>query len=188
MAVTNGVISPDKTTVTEDVLKQCIGKKSLLYDKKGEEHYNLISALHKSMRNSDPDAAVYWLARMRDLPRIQCASSGTVYAMGTINLTDRKKMPDIALPPLVSSNSPVVMLGAHSYLQILPGQINVMAAVNFNGRRIHMFQPLIGCIQKSLEFSRYSLASPARYRNETFPPSIQRGRVMHEIQKDPSSL
>ena len=59
MAVTNGVISPDKTTVTEDVLKQCIGKKSLLYDKKGEEHYNLISALHKSMRNSDPDAAVY---------------------------------------------------------------------------------------------------------------------------------
>ena len=39
-------------------------KKSLLYDKKGEEHYNLISALHKSMRNSDADASVYWLARM----------------------------------------------------------------------------------------------------------------------------
>ena len=38
--------------------------KALLYDKNGEEHYNLISALHKSMRNSDPDAAVYWLARM----------------------------------------------------------------------------------------------------------------------------
>ena len=35
-----------------------------MYDKNGEEHYNLISALHKSMRNSDPDAAVYWLARM----------------------------------------------------------------------------------------------------------------------------
>ena len=38
--------------------------RALLYDKAGEEHYNLISALHKSMRNSDPDAAVYWLARM----------------------------------------------------------------------------------------------------------------------------
>src|SRR5262249_11684862 len=38
--------------------------RSLLYDKSGEEHYNLISALHKSIRNSDPDAAVYWLARM----------------------------------------------------------------------------------------------------------------------------
>lgn len=64
MAVTNGEISGDKTTITPEVLKQCIGRKSLLYDKKGEEHYNLISALHKSMRNSDPDAAVYWLARM----------------------------------------------------------------------------------------------------------------------------
>jgi putative ATPase len=38
--------------------------RALLYDKTGEEHYNLISALHKSMRNSDPDASVYWLARM----------------------------------------------------------------------------------------------------------------------------
>lgn len=64
MAVTNGEISAEKTTVTMEVLQQCIGKKSLLYDKRGEEHYNLISALHKSMRNSDPDAAVYWLARM----------------------------------------------------------------------------------------------------------------------------
>ena len=64
MAVTNGEIGADKTTVTMEVLKQCIGKKSFLYDKKGEEHYNIISALHKSMRNTDPDAAVYWLARM----------------------------------------------------------------------------------------------------------------------------
>ncbi|MDD7738776.1 MAG: replication-associated recombination protein A [Fusicatenibacter sp.] len=64
MAVLNGSITSDGTVVTEDVLMQCISKKSLLYDKKGEEHYNLISALHKSMRNSDPDAAIYWLARM----------------------------------------------------------------------------------------------------------------------------
>lgn len=64
MAVNNGEISAEKTTVTLESLKQCIGKRTLLYDKKGEEHYNLISALHKSMRNSDPDAAVYWLVRM----------------------------------------------------------------------------------------------------------------------------
>ena len=65
MAVLNGEISPDgAVTVTDETLEQCLGKKTLLYDKKGEEHYNLISALHKSMRNSDPDAAVYWLARM----------------------------------------------------------------------------------------------------------------------------
>ncbi|MDE6925661.1 MAG: replication-associated recombination protein A [Acetatifactor sp.] len=65
MAVLNGEISSDgSVTVTRETLEQCLGKKTLLYDKKGEEHYNLISALHKSMRNSDPDAAVYWLARM----------------------------------------------------------------------------------------------------------------------------
>jgi len=45
-------------------LEQSIQRRALLYDKGGEEHYNLISALHKSMRNSDPDAAVYWIARM----------------------------------------------------------------------------------------------------------------------------
>lgn len=50
--------------ITPEVFEQCTSRKSLLYDKSGEEHYNLISALHKSMRNSDPDAAVYWLARM----------------------------------------------------------------------------------------------------------------------------
>ena len=50
--------------MTEETLKECTSQKSFLYDKSGEEHYNLISALHKSMRNSDPDAAVYWLARM----------------------------------------------------------------------------------------------------------------------------
>lgn len=65
MAVLNGELDRSGTlSVTNQVLEQCTNKKSLLYDKKGEEHYNLISALHKSMRNSDPDAAVYWLSRM----------------------------------------------------------------------------------------------------------------------------
>ncbi|MFQ7110593.1 MAG: replication-associated recombination protein A [Anaerovoracaceae bacterium] len=64
MAVLNGDAGEDCIKVTRETIEQCTSKKSLLYDKKGEEHYNLISALHKSMRNSDPDAAVYWLARM----------------------------------------------------------------------------------------------------------------------------
>ncbi|MBQ9726834.1 MAG: replication-associated recombination protein A [Kiritimatiellae bacterium] len=50
--------------VDEAVLADLVDRKALLYDKGGEEHYNVISALHKSMRNSDPDAALYWLARM----------------------------------------------------------------------------------------------------------------------------
>lgn len=64
MAITNGDISAEAITVTDEGLSQCISKKSLLYDKNGEEHYNIISALHKSMRNSDPDAAIYWMCRM----------------------------------------------------------------------------------------------------------------------------
>lgn len=64
MVILNGETDGDTVTVKRETLEQCISKKSLLYDKNGEEHYNLISALHKSMRNSDPDAAVYWLARM----------------------------------------------------------------------------------------------------------------------------
>ena len=64
MAVLNGEISSKGVTVTTEGLSQCISRKSLLYDKTGEEHYNLISALHKSMRNSDPDAALYWMMRM----------------------------------------------------------------------------------------------------------------------------
>ena len=64
IVVLNGDMEEGAIKVTRETVEQCMEKKSLLYDKKGEEHYNLISALHKSMRNSDADAAIYWLARM----------------------------------------------------------------------------------------------------------------------------
>ena len=64
-AVANCDVGKDgKPEITEKTLSQVVSRKALMYDKNGEEHYNIISALHKSMRNSDPDAAVYWLARM----------------------------------------------------------------------------------------------------------------------------
>ena len=67
MAVINSQLDREGTIhVTDETLVECTNRRSLLYDKKGEEHYNLISALHKSMRNSDPDAAVYWMNRMLD--------------------------------------------------------------------------------------------------------------------------
>jgi putative ATPase len=50
--------------ITDEIVRDALQKRTLLYDKGGEEHYNLISALHKSVRNSDPDAALYWLGRM----------------------------------------------------------------------------------------------------------------------------
>ncbi|MDE6530850.1 MAG: replication-associated recombination protein A [Lachnospiraceae bacterium] len=67
MAVFNSKMNENAVLcVDEEILAQCMNRRSLLYDKNGEEHYNLISALHKSMRNSDPDAAVYWMYRMLD--------------------------------------------------------------------------------------------------------------------------
>jgi putative ATPase len=56
--------SSSESEITDDIVRDALQKRILLYDKTGEEHYNLISALHKSVRNSDPDAALYWLGRM----------------------------------------------------------------------------------------------------------------------------
>jgi putative ATPase len=53
-----------ETIITREIVQEALQQRILLYDKSGEEHYNLISALHKSVRNSDPDAALYWLSRM----------------------------------------------------------------------------------------------------------------------------
>lgn len=64
MCVLNAEAKEEQLIIHKDTLEQCINRKSLLYDKRGEEHYNLISALHKSIRNSDVDASIYWLARM----------------------------------------------------------------------------------------------------------------------------
>lgn len=57
-------LTKEKKVINKETLKHSLQSKVFLYDKKGEQHYNLISALHKSMRNSDPDAAIYYLARM----------------------------------------------------------------------------------------------------------------------------
>ncbi|MBQ9482145.1 MAG: replication-associated recombination protein A [Clostridia bacterium] len=94
MAVLNGNVEGDKITVTRENVEQCTSKKSLLYDKSGEEHYNLISALHKSMRNSDPDAAVYWLARMLEAGEdpIYIARRVTRFASEDVGLADPRAL------------------------------------------------------------------------------------------------
>ena len=91
MIITNAELGEDGTIkVTKDTMESCLSKKTLLYDKNGEEHYNLISALHKSMRNSDPDAAVYWLARMLEAGEdpIYIARRITRFASEDIGLAD----------------------------------------------------------------------------------------------------
>ena len=95
MVVLNGDMDSDGgVTVTPETLAQCVTRKSLLYDKKGEEHYNLISALHKSMRNSDPDAAVYWLARMLEAGEdpLFVARRVTRFASEDIGLADPRAL------------------------------------------------------------------------------------------------
>ena len=94
MAVLNGDTEDDTTTVTRETVEQCTSRKSLLYDKDGEEHYNLISALHKSMRNSDPDAAVYWLARMLEAGEdpLYVARRITRFASEDVGLADPRAL------------------------------------------------------------------------------------------------
>ena len=94
MAVLNGETQGDAVTVTAETVEQCTSRKSLLYDKKGEEHYNLISALHKSMRNSDPDAAVYWLARMLEAGEdpLYVARRVTRFASEDVGLADPRAL------------------------------------------------------------------------------------------------
>ena len=94
MAVLNGEFDGEKTVVTAETLEQCISRKSLLYDKNGEQHYNIISALHKSMRNSDPDASVYWLARMLEAGEdpLYIARRITRFASEDIGLADPRAL------------------------------------------------------------------------------------------------
>ena len=90
MIITNALEKEGIVTVTKENILECLTKKTLLYDKNGEGHYNIISALHKSMRNSDPDAAVYWLARMLEAGEdpIYIARRITRFASEDIGLAD----------------------------------------------------------------------------------------------------
>ena len=73
--------NPEKPAITLAVAEQALQQRTLLYDKAGEEHFNLISALHKSLRNSDVDVALYWLARMLEAgedPHLYCPTHGSL--------------------------------------------------------------------------------------------------------------
>ena len=94
MAVLNGDFDGERTRVSMETVEQCTQRKSLMYDRQGEEHYNIISALHKSMRNSDPDAAVYWLARMLEAGEdpLYVARRVTRFASEDVGLADPRAL------------------------------------------------------------------------------------------------
>lgn len=94
MIVLNSDQREDGIYVTKEIIEQCISQKSLLYDKKGEEHYNIISALHKSMRNSDVQASIYWLARMLEAGEnpLYCARRIVRFASEDIGMADSRAL------------------------------------------------------------------------------------------------
>jgi len=94
--------------ITDEIVQDAVQKRVLLYDKAGEEHYNLISALHKSVRNSDPDAALYWLGRMLEAGEdpLYIARRLVRMAVEDIGLADPQ-----ALPLCVAARDAVDFIG-----------------------------------------------------------------------------
>ena len=91
MLACNGIEDKNgNVLIDKKLIEDSLNRKNLMYDKNGDEHYNIISALHKSMRNSDPDAAVYWLARMLEAGEdpIYIARRITRFASEDIGLAD----------------------------------------------------------------------------------------------------
>ena len=157
MAVLNGEIVTDDesgesiTIVSKETVEQCTSRKSLLYDKDGEEHYNLISALHKSMRNSDPDAAVYWLARMLEAGEdpMYIARRVTRFASEDIGLADPRAL-EIAVAAFQACHligmpeCSVNLTEAVVYMSMAP-KSNAMEAAYMSARRDameHLSEPV----------------------------------------------
>lgn len=152
MVVLNGDVQPDGTIdITMETLEQCISRKSLLYDKDGEEHYNIISALHKSMRNSDADAAVYWLARMLEAGEdpLYVARRVTRFASEDVGLADPRAL-EIAIAAYQACHfigmpeCSVHLTQAVVYMALAP-KSNAMEVAYFAARddaREHMAEPV----------------------------------------------
>lgn len=152
MVVLNGDVQPDGTIdITMETMEQCISRKSLLYDKDGEEHYNIISALHKSMRNSDADAAVYWLARMLEAGEdpLYVARRVTRFASEDVGLADPRAL-EIAIAAYQACRfigmpeCSVHLTQAVIYMALAP-KSNAMEVAYFAARddaREHMAEPV----------------------------------------------
>jgi putative ATPase len=123
--------------ITDDIVRDALQKRVLLYDKAGEEHFNLISALHKSVRSSDPDAALYWLTRMLEAgeDRLYLARRLVRMAIEDISLADPR-----ALEQAVAAMQAVHFLGipegdlalaqAAIYLSVAPKSDAAYRAMN----------------------------------------------------------
>lgn len=137
-------------TVEQETLESVLGRKMLLYDKSGEEHFNLISALHKSVRSSDPDAAVYWLARMLAAgeDRLYIARRLVRMAIEDIGLADPR-----AMEQAIAAQQTVHFLGMPEGDQAL-AQIAIYLAVAPKSDAAYK------ALNKAVEIAQTQLAEP----------------------------
>ena len=112
-------------TIDQEAVESALGRKMLLYDKAGEEHFNLVSALHKSVRSSDVDAALYWLARMLEggEDRMYIARRLVRMAIEDIGLADPR-----ALEQAIAAQQAVHFLGIPEGDQAL-AQVTIYLAI-----------------------------------------------------------
>ena len=106
--------------ITDAIATDALQKRVLMYDKSGEEHYNLISALHKSVRNSDPDAALYWLARM-----LEAGEDGLYIARRIVRMASE----DIGLADPGALNITLAARDAVDFLGMPEGNLALAQAV-----------------------------------------------------------
>jgi putative ATPase len=119
VAATLGQQNEDRR-ITDAIATDALQKRVLMYDKSGEEHYNLISALHKSVRNSDPDAALYWLARM-----LEAGEDGLYIARRIVRMASE----DIGLADPNALNITLAARDAVDFLGMPEGNLALAQAV-----------------------------------------------------------
>ena len=134
----------EKPRITEAIATDALQKRVLLYDKAGEEHYNLISALHKSVRNSDPDAALYWLARM-----IEAGEDGLYIARRVLRMASE----DIGLADPNALAITLAARDAYDFLGMPEGNLALAQAVVYlcAAPKSNALETAYGAVQQDVE-------------------------------------
>jgi putative ATPase len=159
---------PDKTGeygISLSLVEEALQRKALVYDKAGEEHYNLISALHKSLRGSDPDAALYWLARML------AAGEDPLYLARRMV---RFAVEDVGLADPQALSLTVAAKEAYHFLGSPEGELALVQAVIYlaTAPKSNALYRAYKVVQKEIEKTQ-SLPVPLHLRNA--PTSLMKG-------------
>ena len=159
---------PDETgeyRISLPLVEEALQRKALLYDKAGEEHYNLISALHKSLRGSDPDAALYWLARML------AAGEDPLYLARRLI---RFAVEDVGLADPQALSLTVAAKEAYHFLGSPEGELALVQAVIYlaTAPKSNALYRAYGGVQKEIEKTQ-SLPVPLHLRNA--PTALMKG-------------